>query len=126
MRVFVHFSFLLLLLIAGLAQAQAPVEDRKPRLDPLLESQQRVDFARQASDQAEQRVRQAERDALQDETAFKAVQKQADEARAVSEKSKKNLADTRARAVEAKRAYDKESAEFTRLRRQTSEPAKKG
>ena len=119
------FVLFLLPFCAGHAFAQAPVEERKPRQDPFLESQQRVDFARQSFDQAVQGMGRVEREALQDETAFKALQKQADEARGVSEKSKKALAEARARAAEAKRAYEKESAEFARIRRQGSEPAKK-
>lgn len=100
------------------AQAKAPVEDRSPRQDPFQEAQNRVEFARQAMTQAEQRLEQAERFALQDELAFKSVQKQADEARAVSERSQKDLAQARSRAVETRRTYEKESADFARARAQ--------
>ncbi len=100
------------------AQAKAPVEDRSPRQDPFQEAQNRVEFARQAMTEAEQRLEQAERFALQDELAFKAVQKQADEARAVSERSQKELAQARSRTVETRRTYEKESADFARARAQ--------
>jgi hypothetical protein len=120
------FTPVLIFAFSGYAFAQAPVEERRVRQDPLLDGQQRVDFARQGVTQAEQRVQQAERQAQQDELAYKALQKHADEARAISEKSKKDLAVARSRAAEAKRAYDKESGDFARARQQLSEPAKKG
>ena len=100
------------------AQSRAPVEDRPPRQDPFQEAQTRVDFARQGMIEAEQRLEQIERFALQDELAFKAVQKQADEARAVSERSQKELAQARSRAVETRRTYEKESTDFARARAQ--------
>lgn len=100
------------------ARAQAPVEERKLRQEPLQEGQHRVEAARQALMQAEQRLQQIERQVLQDELAFNAVQKQADEVRAVSEQSKKELAQARSRKAQLQRAYEKESAEFARVRAQ--------
>jgi chromosome segregation ATPase len=110
----------------GLAFAQAPVEDRSPRQDPVVEGQQRVEFARSTMERAEQNVRDAEQRLKQAEAASQEARAQADSAKVRAEQAKKDLADARAKAVQSKGAYDKESENLIRVRRQPGEPGKRG
>jgi len=112
-----HRCLLLVALVSSAAFGQAPVEDRRPRGDGYLDSQQRVDFARRSVEQSERRVREAELSLKEAEASFSAVQSQYEQSKAHAEKARKDLAQARAKAAESRKTYDSESAEFERLRR---------
>ncbi len=102
-------DFAIVLSATAQAFAQAPVEERRPARDDAGLAQRRVEFARQALDQAEAPVRDAA-------TAQKEAQQRFDEAKARLDETGRALARARAAAAEARRIYDAESAEFERQR----------
>jgi hypothetical protein len=99
------------MLNGALAQAQgkAPVEDRTPNRDALLDGQQRLDFARQYWREAAEQARELAN-----------AQKRVNELRLLNEQAQKRLATARANEAAAKKAYDSENAAFER--RVTPEP----
>ena len=108
---------LALALPCAVALAQAPVEERGVTGNSFLEAQQRVEFARRAADQAYSALRDAERDLRQADSAVESARRQLDEARTQAERSKKGLAQARAKAAESRAVYERESAQFGRIRR---------
>lgn len=110
----------LMLCAAHLAVAQtpkAPAEERRhASTDPLGEAQQRVEFARRAKAQAGDRVARAEGAARESDAEFQTVKKQFDQVAARRDAARKAMAEARAGAVAANKAYEKESAAFDRLR----------
>lgn len=116
---FRHFLsiFILSIGLASVAQAQAPAEERRhASTDPLGEAQQRVEFARRAKAQAGDRVARAEGAARESDAEFQTVKKQFDQAAARRDAARKAMAEARAGAAAANKAYEKESAAFDRLR----------
>ena len=105
--------------------AQAPIEDRGRRADAYADAQQRVDFSRKASQQAEADLKAKEFEFQQSDDALKAAQKQFDEARARREKARKELSDAANRSTEAKRGLDRESAAFEKMRKTEVTPKQK-
>lgn len=105
--------------------AQAPIEDRGRRTDAYADAQQRVDFSRKASQQAEADLKAKEFEFQQSDDALKAAQKQFDEARARREKARKELSDAANRSTEAKRGLDRESAAFEKMRKAEATPKQK-
>ena len=99
------------------ALAQAPTEERRHAADPLLDAQQRVEFARNASVASDDRLKRADEVLKASDTELQAAQKQLEQVRARHDKAKKELADARAKAAAAKKDYEGESAALDRIRR---------
>lgn len=112
-------------LAVPIAVAQAPIEERGRRTDAYADAQQRVDFSRKVSQQAETDLKVREFEFQQADDAMKAAQKQFDEARARREKARKELSDAANRSTEAKRGLDRESAAFEKMRKAESAPKQK-
>ena len=110
---------------ASPAQAQAPTEERRHRADSYADAQQRVEFARKASEQSELELPNREKEFQDADNAMKAAQKQFDEARARREKARKDFSDAASRSTEAKRTFDREAAAFERLRKGEAAPKAK-
>ena len=106
-------------------QARAPIEERGHRTDAYADAQQRVEFARKASEQAEADLKTREREFQESDDAMKAAQKQFDEARARREKARKDLSEAANRSTEAKRGFDRESAAFEKMRKAETAPKSK-
>ena len=102
---------------AASAFAQAPVQDRSPRGDPITDAQQRVEFARQAWERSEKRAKEAERSLREAQTALGAVQKQYEETKSMADKAQRELAQARQTVSESRKAYETRSSEFERVRR---------
>ncbi|OGA07895.1 MAG: hypothetical protein A3H33_14285 [Betaproteobacteria bacterium RIFCSPLOWO2_02_FULL_65_20] len=102
-------AWLFMLVMSAAAQvfAQAPVEERRPARDDAGLAQRRVDFARQALEQAEAQVRDAA-------AAHEQAQSRFDEAKAGLDATGKSLARARAAAAEARKRYDAASSELER------------
>lgn len=109
-------------LSGALAQAQgkAPVEDRTPNRDALLDGQQRLDFARQYWRRAADDAGRAQAEAAEQARELANAQKRVNELRLLNEQAQKRLATARANEAAAKKAYDGENAAFER--RVTPEP----
>jgi chromosome segregation ATPase len=110
-------TFLLLMALCALARAQAPVEDRGTRASVFTDAQQRVEYARQAAEKADAQVRQSERESGLAETALRSAKSQYDAAKSDADRAKKALAQARAKAADSRKAYERESGRFERLRR---------
>ena len=110
------------MLNGALAQAQgkAPVEDRTPNRDALLDGQQRLDFARQYWRRAADDAGRAQVEAAEQARELANAQKRVNELRLLNEQAQKRLATARANEAAAKKAYDSENAAFER--RVTPEP----
>jgi hypothetical protein len=110
------------MLNGALAQAQgkAPVEDRTPNRDALLDGQQRLDFARQYWRRAADDAGRAQAEAAEQARELANAQKRVNELRLLNEQAQKRLATARANEAAAKKAYDSENAAFER--RVTPEP----
>jgi septal ring factor EnvC (AmiA/AmiB activator) len=106
-------------------QTRAPIEERGHRTDAYADAQQRVDFSRKASQQAEVDLKTKEFEFQQADDAMKAAQKQFDETRARREKARKDLSDAANRSTEAKRELDRESAAFEKMRKADAAPKPK-
>lgn len=109
--------FLTAMMLPAAALAQAPVEDRGVGGGSFGEAQQRVEFARQAAEQADRRVLEAEAGARAADGALASAQRQLVEARAGTDKARKDLEQARARARELRKAYEREATQFERVRR---------
>lgn len=109
-------------LSGALAQAQgkAPVEDRTPNRDALLDGQQRLDFARQYWRRAADDAGRAQAEAAEQARELANAQKRVNELRLLNEQAQKRLATARANEAAAKKAYEGENAAFER--RVTPEP----
>ena len=103
---------------AGLALAQAPVQDRLPRLAPYDEAQREVEYTRQYADEADARVRDAERVANEAAQARKNADQMAVEAKRRDELASRDLDNARKTAAQARTAYQQASDRFERLRKQ--------
>ena len=101
---------------AAQAIAQAPVEERRSSGEPIASAQQKVEFARRGMSEAEDRARQADLEHKQALEVLAVEKKRYDEARARSDAARKTLDQAKARYAEARSAYEKESADFDRLR----------
>lgn len=115
----------LALLLQPYAHAQAPVEERNHRADPLEDAQQRAEFARRQHEQADAAVKQAERALNEAEIALKPVQKQFDDARSRRDQARRQVAEAHAKSAQAKKGYEGEAAEVERLRRPAPQAAAK-
>ena len=104
----------------GKAQGKAPVEDRTPNRDALLDGQQRLDFARQYWRRAADDAGRAQAEAAEQARELANAQKRVNELRLLNEQAQKRLATARANEAAAKKAYDSENAAFER--RVTTEP----
>ena len=104
----------------GKAQGKAPVEDRTPNRDALLDGQQRLDFARQYWRRAADDAGRAQAEAAEQARELANAQKRVNEVRLLNEQAQKRLATARANEAAAKKAYDGENAAFER--RVTPEP----
>ena len=104
----------------GKAQGKAPVEDRTPNRDALLDGQQRLDFARQYWRRAADDAGRAQAEASEQARDLANAQKRVNELRLFNEQAQKRLATARANEAAAKKAYDSENAAFER--RVTPEP----
>ena len=104
----------------GKAQGKAPVEDRTPNRDALLDGQQRLDFARQYWRRAADDAGRAQAEAAEQARELANAQKRVNELRLLNEQAQKRLATARANEAAAKKAYDSENAAFER--RVTPEP----
>ena len=104
----------------GKAQGKAPVEDRTPNRDALLDGQQRLDFARQYWRRAADDAGRAQAEAAEQSRELANAQKRVNELRLLNEQAQKRLATARANEAAAKKAYDSENAAFER--RVTTEP----
>ena len=104
----------------GKAQGKAPVEDRTPNRDALLDGQQRLDFARQYWRRAADDAGRAQAEAAEHARELANAQKRVNELRLLNEQAQKRLATARANEAAAKKAYDSENAAFER--RVTTEP----
>lgn len=115
------FLVLACVLYGAVAQAQgkAPVEDRTPNRDALLDGQQRLDFARQYWRRAADDAGRAQAEASEQARELANLQKRVNELRLLNEQAQKRLAAARADEAAAKKAYDSEAASFER--RTTSE-----
>ncbi len=102
------------------AQSKAPVEDRTPNRDALLDGQQRLDFARQYWRRAADDAGRAQAEAAEQARELANAQKRVNELRLLNEQAQKRLATARANEAAAKKAYDGENAAFER--RVTPEP----
>ena len=104
----------------GKAQGKAPVEDRTPNRDALLDGQQRLDFERQYWRRAADDAGRAQAEAAEQARELANAQKRVNELRLLNEQAQKRLATARANEAAAKKAYDSENAAFER--RVTTEP----
>ncbi len=96
---------------------RAPAEERShASTDPLGEAQQRVEFARRTSEQAGDRVKQAERVLKEFDAEFQSARKQLDQSALRRDAARRDLADAKSKAAVASKGYEKESAAFDRLR----------
>jgi hypothetical protein len=102
------------------AQGKAPVEDRTPNRDALLDGQQRLDFARQYWRRAADEAGRAQAEAAEQARELANAQKRVNDLRLLNEQAQKRLAAARANEAAAKKAYDGENAAFGR--RVTPEP----
>jgi hypothetical protein len=94
------------LLLAQQALAQAPVEERRPAPDAVLDAQQKTAAAYRALTQAQYDAKLAEQDFLNAEAAYKAAQKQADASKQYLDAAKKKLDEARVRESAARKAYE--------------------
>ena len=105
--------------LCAVANAQAPVEERGVVPNLSLGAQQRVESARRAAERADSELKDAERNVRRGQSALESAQWQYENAKAKLEQARKNLEDARAKATESRATYDRESAQFERLRRGT-------
>ena len=96
------------------AQGKAPVEDRTPNRDALLDGQQRLDFARQYWRRAADEAGRAQAEAAEQARELANAQKRVNELRLLNEQAQKRLTAARASEAAAKKAYDSENAAFDR------------
>jgi len=89
--------------------AQAPVEERHPATNDTGTVQRRIDFARQALDEAEARVRDAQSDHEKAKRRFDEAKKRLDE-------TANNLDRAKAASDKARKYYDAQASELERQR----------
>lgn len=94
--------------------AQTPNKDREAA---LLPAQQRVEFRRTASLDADRRAQDGARKLTAVRNRLQAAEKELAAATVGLKRAEEDLEYDRSRAVEAKKAYDDESASFQALRR---------
>jgi chromosome segregation ATPase len=104
------------------AWAQAPAEERRAYGNPLSDTQQRVEFSRQASVNADRRAMRAELELQQIDHELREVQKHLDAIRTRQDKAKKELAEARSAAAAARKDFDRESAALERMRQGQARP----
>jgi hypothetical protein len=93
---------------------KAPVEDRTPNRDALIDGQQRLDFARQYWRRAADEAGRAQAEAAEQARELANAQKRVNELRLLNEQAQKRLTAARASEAAAKKAYDSENAAFDR------------
>ena len=98
----------------GKSPGKAPVEDRTPNRDALLDGQQRLDFARQYWRRAAEDAGRAQAEATEQARELASAQKRVNELRLLNEQAQKRLTAARADEAAAKKAYDSETASFER------------
>lgn len=96
------------------AVAQTPDKDRETA---LLQSQQRVEFRRNASIDADRRAKEGARKLTAARDRLQAAEKEVTDARIGLKRAEEDLEYDRSRAADARKAYDDESANFQTLRR---------
>lgn len=96
------------------ASGKAPVEDRTPNRDALLDGQQRLEFSRQYWRRAADDAGRAQAEASEQSRELANAQKRVSELRLLNDQAQKRLAAARASEEAAKKAYDSEKAAFDR------------
>lgn len=96
------------------ALAQTPDKDRETS---LMQSQQRVEFRRNASVDADRRAKEGARKLTAARDRLQAAEKEVTDARIGLKRAEEDLEYDRSRAADARKAYDDESANFQTLRR---------
>ncbi len=94
------------LLFVPQALAQAPIEERRPAPDAVLDAQQKNAAAYRALSQAQYDAKLAEQDFLNTEAAYKAAQQRADALKQNLDATKKKLDEARARESAARKTYE--------------------
>lgn len=97
---------LVLLVTAGVAAAQAPVQDRVGREQAIQSGQQRAGIAYSDMQQAQREAKRAEQDFLNAQEAQRAAQKHAEEMKRQLDGAKKALDAARQKEAQAVKAYD--------------------
>lgn len=113
---------LVLLLLAGAAAAQAPVEDRSGREQAIQSGQQRAGVAYSNLQQAQYEAKLAEQEFLNAQDAQRAEQKRAEEMKQQLDGAKKALDAARQKEAQARKAYDEALTDVERARQRP--PAK--
>jgi len=107
---------LVLLLTAGAAAAQAPVQDRTSREQAIQSGQQRAGRAYSNMQQAQYEAKLAEQDFLNAQEAQLAAQKRAEEMKQQLDGAKKALDSARQKEAQARKAYDDALTEVDQAR----------
>jgi len=110
-----------LLLAAGFAQAQAPVEDRSRAVQ---QGQHRAGIAHRELSQARHDAKLAEQDVLNLREAHAVAQQQADQRKRELDMAQKTLAAARARLSAAQQVYDREIGSVDAAHRGSAPPGK--
>ena len=113
---------MVLLLTAGAAVAQTPVQDRAGREQAIQRGQQRAGAAYRDLQQARHEAKLAEQEFINAEEAQRAAQKHAEDMKRQLDGAKKALDAARAKEVQSRKAYDEALDGVDRARQQP--PAK--
>jgi len=106
------------LLAAALSIADRPaLAQANERDSAILQGQQRVEFRRNQSIDADRKVRETEARLAQAKNRLAAAEREIEDARIVLQRADEDLKFDRARSIEARQAYDDESQRFQALRR---------
>jgi hypothetical protein len=108
---------LVLLLTAGAAAAQVPVEDRAGREQSIQSGQLRAGAAYSNLQQAQHEAKLAEQDFLSAQEAQRAAQKHAEDTKRQLDGAKKALDAARQKEAQARKAYDEALDDVDRARR---------
>jgi len=111
-----RLAALIILMACGQVMAQAPTEERRHAGDPLVDAQQRVEYARNAGIVVDDRVRVASEVLKAADADMQAARRQLEQARLRQDKARKDLADAHSKASALKKDYQRESAELERIR----------
>ncbi len=109
--------FLVSLILAAPAFAQAPAVERAQRDDALLTAQRRITALLREVDAADSRLKRAEQDLKRSEQEVREAAARLDEARRRSESAAKALKEAQQQSAQAHKAYEAESDAFDKLRR---------
>lgn len=109
---------LMLLLTAGAAAAQAPVQDRASREQAIQSGQLRAGAAYSNLQQAQREAKLAEQELLNAQEAQRAAQKHAEEMKRQLDGAKKAVEAARQKETQARKAYDDALSAVDRARQQ--------